>query len=230
MPRLAPEGWPFLAPGLILTALAVGGAVLVPPGGSGWVVLLWPTAGVLAVLTAFTAFFFRNPLRRHRGDEGLVLAPADGRIVHITPVDDPAGFVPSANRISIFLSVFDVHVQRSPITGRVERKEYRPGRFAMAWKEKASQDNEQATLSLAAGPHRVLVRQIAGWVARRIVTDPEEGDMVSQGSRIGLIRFGSRVDLFLPREWELTCAVGDRTQGGLTPLARLPDAGGGEPA
>jgi phosphatidylserine decarboxylase len=93
----------------------------------------------------------------------------------------------------------------------------------MAWKRKASEDNEQATLGISAGPHRVMVRQIAGWVARRIVTDPENGDLVPQGSRIGIIRFGSRVDLFLPKEWELTCRVGDRTKAGLTSLARVPE-------
>jgi len=224
---MAPEGWGFVAPALGLTGLAVVGAALSPPAPPWLPPCIWILALALAVLTGFTLYFFRDPHRNGPRGDDLVLAPADGRIVHITPVEDPSGFMPPSIRISIFLSVFDVHVQRAPVSGRVALRNYRPGRFSMAWKEKASEDNEQATLGIQAGAHRLLVRQIAGWVARRIVTDPEEGAAVSQGSRIGIIRFGSRVDLSIPRDWELTCAVGSRTKGGETIVAKIPPAAGG---
>lgn len=225
MLRMAPEGWPFVIPLLVLTALSAALGLGVSAShpllrGS----MLWG-AGVLALLAAFTVFFFRDPERRQPEGEGLVLAPADGRIVEIVELPEPDPFVGPATRISIFLSIFNVHVQRAPITGQVELKEYKPGSFAVAWAPKASEDNEQATLGIASGTHRIKVRQIAGLVARRIVTDPEEGATVSQGSRIGLIRFGSRVDLILPRDWALSCAVGDRARAGLTVLARTPTGG-----
>jgi phosphatidylserine decarboxylase len=224
MIRMAPEGWPFVLSGLGITALS-GVVSLLAPGsvpllGNAFLGL----AAVFGILTVFTVFFFRNPVRRRRDADGLVLAPADGRIVEIAEAEDAEGFLGASTRISIFLSIFNVHVQRSPITGRIGLKSYKPGGFAVAWKPKASDDNEQATLGIEGGGHRVLVRQIAGLIARRIVTDPEEGDLVPQCSRIGLIRFGSRVDLFIPREWETTCRVGDRAKGGLTALARLPRA------
>ena len=230
MLRMAPEGWSFVAPGLGLTGLAVLGATLIPSAPSWMATCLWALSLALAILTGFALYFFRDPPRSGARGDDLVLAPADGRIVHITPVEDPSGFMPPAKRISIFLSVFNVHVQRAPLSGRVALRSYRPGRFDMAWKEKASEDNEQATLGIEAGPHRILVRQIAGWVARRIVTDPKEGDPISQGSRIGLIRFGSRVDLSIPVDWELTCAVGDRLKGGETIVARIPRPAAGSEA
>ena len=229
MIRLAPEGWPFVAGSLALTGLAVGVGAFLPPSSPRLSSVLWGLSALGLVLTAFVLFFFRNPVRRRRDADGLVLSPADGRIVEITPLDDDDLLLRPANRISVFLSIFSVHIQRAPITGRVGLKSYRAGRFAMAWKSKASEDNEQATLGIADGPHRIIVRQIAGWVARRIVTDPEKGDLVPQGSRIGLIRFGSRVDLFIPQEWELSCKVGDRVKGGLTALARLPEPVDGKP-
>ncbi len=228
MLRMAPEGWPFVLPGLVLTGLMAGVGALIPATSPHLRTGLLGTAAFFGLLTAFTMFFFRNPVRRRHDGEGLVLAPADGRIIQITPAEEPSLFVHPATRVSIFLSIFSVHIQRAPITGRVELRSYEPGGYALAWKSKASEDNEQATLGITAGPHRVMVRQIAGMVARRIVTDPEKGDVVPQGSRIGIIRFGSRVDLFLPREWELTCSVGDRARGGLTALARVPRTAEGD--
>lgn len=223
MLRLAPEGWPFVTTTLVLAVLAQAGSLLAPPTSPGLEKALQASAALLGILTLFMAFFFRNPVRQRRDAEGLVLAPGDGKITQITPVEEPSFFTEPVTRISIFLSIFDVHVQRAPVTGRVALKSYEEGGFALAWKSEASEENEQATLGFTAGPHRVMVRQIAGMVARRIVTDPEEGDLVPQGSRIGIIRFGSRVDLFLPQEWELTCRVGDRARGGLTALARIPE-------
>jgi phosphatidylserine decarboxylase len=149
-------------------------------------------------------------------------------VIDVSDVDEPTFLGGAARRISIFLSVFDVHVQRAPVSGTVAYRSYRPGKYAVAWLEKASEDNEQSSLGIATPAGRVLVRQVAGLVARRIVTDPAEGERVERGARIGLIRFGSRVDLFLPAAWEVTCSVGDRARVGATVLARQPgrvDAG-----
>jgi phosphatidylserine decarboxylase len=226
MIRLAPEGWPFVVTGLILTGLLALGAWVLGRGGPGWgVTSLWAGAGALAVLSLFTLYFFRDPPRTPPEGQGLVLAPADGRIVQITQVDEPTFIEGRATRISIFLSIFNVHLQRAPVSGTVRHKVYKPGGFAVAWAEKASEENEQASLGLDHEGTRVLVRQIAGLVARRVVTDPEVGDSIQQGTRIGLIRFGSRVDLFLPTDWEVTCQKGDRAVGGETILARIPSLG-----
>jgi phosphatidylserine decarboxylase len=186
---------------------------------SSWGILI---AGVFTLLTAFVTWFFRDPVRPQPADPELVLSPADGKVLDIAEVDEGTYFKGPARRVTIFLSVFNVHVQRSPVSGRVDHKSYRPGAFAVAWAPKASEDNEQASLGIETEQGAVLVRQIAGLVARRIVTDPEEGDGVRRGDRIGIIRFGSRVDLFLPLDWPIHCSVGDVVQGGLTPLARLP--------
>jgi phosphatidylserine decarboxylase len=199
------------------------------PGGSAWETTAFSVAGVSGLLAAFVAFFFRDPVRRRRPDDELVFAPADGRVVRIEEVEEPTFMGGPATRISIFLSIFNVHVQRAPVTGRVAHKSYKPGGFAAAWNARASEENEQASLGLQAGEHRVLVRQIAGLVARRVVTDPEEGEFVPQLSRIGLIRFGSRVDLFVPPNWEIACKKGDRTKGGRTVMARIPREDGGRP-
>jgi len=220
--RIAPEGWPFIAVGLLLVIVFGGGGSLLSGGSPALARWFMAGAALMAILTAFTAYFFRDPVRHNQAGVGDVLAPADGRIVLITEVDEPEFLQGPALRISIFLSIFNVHTQKAPITGRVGLRDYKPGGFAAAWHDKASEENEQATLGIASGPHRVLIRQIAGLVARRVVTDPREGDFVGQGSRIGLIRFGSRVDLFVPLGWEITCEVGDRAVGGRSVLARIP--------
>jgi phosphatidylserine decarboxylase len=222
MIRLAPEGWPFVLPLLGLTILAPVVRFLLPNAGPFLSTGLMALTAVSGILTAFVAYFFRNPVRQRQDAQGDVLSPADGRVIQIEEVPEADLFARPATRVSIFLSIFNVHVQRAPITGRVALKLYNPGTFAAAWAPKASEENEQATLGLVSGEHRVMVRQIAGLVARRIVTDPEKGDLVPQGSRIGIIRFGSRVDLFIPQEWELTCKIGDRVKGGITTTARLP--------
>ena len=233
MIRLAPEGWPFVLTGLLSTLALAGagwwlGAHGTAPGSGGWGKGLLAGGALLAVFTLFTAYFFRNPVRIPPPGEDLVLAPGDGRILEILTVQEPTFMAGPATRISIFLSVFNVHVQRAPISGQVAHRRYQPGKYLAAWNPKASEENEQASLGIVSGPHRVLVRQIAGLVARRVVTDPMEGDSVTRGDRIGLIRFGSRVDLFLPPGWEVTCRKGDRAVGGETILARVPPVGDGE--
>jgi len=212
--RLVPEGYPFVIGTLALAAVSW---IVVTQGGGAIAV----TAAVLfSTLALFVLWFFRDPVRTAPAEGDLVVAPGEGRVIEIKEVHEPSFLRSMARRITIFLSVFDVHVQRAPVSGTVEHRDYKPGKFAVAWLEKASEDNEQASLGIATPHGRVLVRQIAGLVARRIVTDPSKGDRVERGQRIGIIRFGSRVDLFVPLDWELTCKVGDRARVGATPLAR----------
>jgi phosphatidylserine decarboxylase len=223
--RLAAEGWPFLLSGLSLAAiLAWVGWGLLSPG-----LLLRTPLQVLALvvggLAVFSAFFFRDPLRVPPGGSGLVVAPADGRVISIDEVEEPTVLGGPATRIATFLSVFDVHVQRAPASGRVVHRSYQPGRYLAAWNPRASQENEQASLGIATERDRLLVRQIAGLVARRVVTDPDEGDLLEQGERIGLIRFGSRVDVYLPIHYDVLCEKGDRVKGGSTVVARDTRAG-----
>jgi phosphatidylserine decarboxylase len=214
--KLAPEGYPFVIIALLLCAAAWWLAARI---GGPWTSGL---AVALSLLAVFVVWFFRNPDPRLPEDGRLVVAPGQGKVIDIREIEEPTFLQGTARRITIFLSIFDVHVQRSPVAGTVEHRSYKPGKYLVAWLEKASQDNEQASLGITTPQGRVLVRQIAGLVARRIVTDPVEGDSVERGQRIGLIRFGSRVDLFVPLDWEITCSVGDRAVVGVTPLARLP--------
>src|SRR5712692_7937320 len=159
---------------------------------------MWVVEVPLLVLAVWLLVFFRDPLRSGpRGDQ-VVIAPADGRIVDVRVVDEPMFLKGQATRISIFMSVFDVHVNRYPATGTVELVRYNPGRFLHAASDKASLDNEQASVGLRAARAPLLVRQIAGLIARRIVTDGAAGDRATQGERMGSIRFGSRGDVFLP--------------------------------
>ena len=186
--------------------------------GSPWV---WIPEVALFLLAVWLLIFFRDPTRTGpRGDQ-YVIAPADGKIVDVRVVDEPMYLQVPATRISIFMSVFDVHVNRYPATGTVELVRYHPGRFLHAASDKASLDNEQASVALRGARGPVLVRQIAGLIARRIVTDGAAGDRATQGARMGIIRFGSRVDVFLPVAARSTVrvAVGDRVQAGATVLA-----------
>ena len=212
--RMAPEGWPFIAAGWALTAVLVWAA-------TRWSPWWWAPATVLGVLSVWLLVFFRDPTRAGpRGDQ-YVIAPADGMIVGVAEVTEPMFLKAPARRISIFMSVFNVHVNRYPVTGRVELVDYRPGKFLHAAADKASLDNEQASIGVAGPRGRVLVRQIAGLIARRIVTDGKTGDSVAQGARLGMIRFGSRVDVFIPAASRsvVKVAPGDRVHAGATVLA-----------
>lgn len=214
--RFAREGYPFMLAGSIPAALAWAAV----PIWDAWAAV---PAGMLTVLAGFVFYFFRDPERPVPTGEGLVLAPGDGKIIDIQEMDEPSFILGRCRRITIFLSIFDVHVQRAPVSGCVTHRDYRPGEYAVAWHPKASEVNERASLGLSTQWGRVLVRQIAGLIARRIVTYPEEGEEVRRGDRIGLIRFGSRVDLFIPLAWSLSCAVGDKAVGGATVFAHVKD-------
>lgn len=216
---VAREGLPFIAVLLAATLLA---ALWARGGGWGARTTLPAT---LFVLTLFVVYFFRDPERRIPPDPDIVASPADGTVMSVAEVAGEAAgeaFMGGpATRVTIFLSIFNVHVQRAPLAGRVDAYAYRPGRYLPAWREEAGSENEQASLGLTTTEGPVVVRQVAGLVARRIVTYPREGDSVPKGERIGLIRFGSRVDLFLPAGWEVLVGPGDKVRGGETPVARI---------
>ncbi|MFC7341206.1 phosphatidylserine decarboxylase [Saccharopolyspora griseoalba] len=188
---------------------------------------LWRPAGALgAVLTAWCAWFFREPARATPAREGLAVAPADGTVSHVESAVPPPelglGDQPMT-RISAFLTIFDVHVQRIPISGKVDTLVYRPGKFLSADLDKASEENERNSAVIRGEDGtRVAVVQIAGLVARRIVCEIGEGDLVRAGNTYGLIRFGSRVDLYVPAESKILVEPGQRTIGGETALAELP--------
>ena len=150
-----------------------------------------------------------------------MIAPADGKVVQVAEVDEPAFLRSRASRVSIFMNVFDVHVNRYPVDGVVRHVSYNPGRFLNAATDKSSLENEQMSVGIEASGARVLVRQIAGLIARRIVTYSREGQAVRQGERMGIIRFGSRVDVFLPTGSEILVRPGASTIAGTTVIARL---------
>ena len=213
--KLAREGYPFVAFGLTLAGLAWFWAL-----GASAGTLQSVAAGAATALAIFVVWFFRDPEPVVPAEEDLVVAPGQGKVISIDTIDEPTFMGGPARRVSIFLSVFDVHVQRAPVSGTVRYRKYSPGTYAVAWLDKASEDNEQSSLGIEAHHGKLLMRQIAGLVARRIVTDPSEGDAVHRGRRVGLIRFGSRVDVFLPLHWDVLCAVGDRVRVGSSVLAR----------
>lgn len=213
--NFAREGRVFIA---IAVLLAVGGvAAALATGSRG----LWILGVVLILLALWVAYFFRDPERTGERDGRLVIAPADGKVVMITEVDEPAFLHGRAQRVSIFMNVFNVHVNRYPVAGTVRFVHYNPGKFLNAITEKSSLENEQMSIGLESGNVRILVRQIAGLVARRIVTYSREGEHVEQGDRMGIIRFGSRVDVFLPTSAEIVVRTGDLTTAGTTIVARL---------
>ena len=213
MIRTAPEGRWF-----ILGAWAVALVLLWVAASRGSV---WWTAGALlwTVLAVWVVAFFRDPERAWARGERLVVSPADGKVVSVVEVDEPSFFHGRAQRVSIFMNVFDCHVNRYPTDGTVAYRHYNPGEFGHAAAEKSSLSNEQSSVGLATSRGKVLVRQIAGLVARRIVTDHTVGTVVHQGERLGMIRFGSRVDLFLPIGTRLLVHVGDTTRVGVTVVA-----------
>ena len=213
---VAREGLPFILACLALTTLA---ALWARSGGWG---IRSTAPAVFLALTLFVVYFFRDPERHIPQDPLLVVSPADGKVMSVTATADEHFMGEAATRVTIFLNICNVHVQRAPLGGNVAHYDYRPGTFVAAWREEASRQNERASLGIETEAGPLLVRQIAGLVARRIATYPREGDTVSRGDRIGLIRFGSRVDLFLPPDWPVIVQPGDKVQGGETPVARVP--------
>ena len=182
---------------------------------------LWLLAFLLTIVALWVAYFFRDPERTGARGESIVIAPADGKVVLISDVDEPSFMGGRARRVSIFMNVFNVHVNRYPVSGTVRYVHYNPGKFLNAAVEKSSLENEQMSVGIETSRGRVLVRQIAGLIARRIVTYSKVGEQVQQGQRMGLIRFGSRVDVFLPVSAQLRVKIGDNTLAGSTTIAEL---------
>lgn len=201
-------GWPFIIVALVAALIA------------GWWFGRW-WALPFAVLAAFFAFFFRDPARTVPTGPGLVVSPADGRVMIVG--DPPFGGIPPGDwkLISIFLSPLDVHVNRTPVEGRVTRVEYHPGKFLPAYKTEAGTHNEWTEVWFERNGTVVVCRQIVGILARRIVTRLEVGQEVARGERFGVMKFGSRIDLFLPATAVLTVKPGDRVTGGESIVARL---------
>lgn len=207
--RIAKEGYPLIFTGAALTGFA---AV------AGWKL----ASGALGLATLAVAGFFRDPERRIPSGEGLVVAPADGKVVNVAQISGDSRFGDAATRMSIFLSPLDVHINRSPVGGRVDEVEYKPGKFIAAYKDEASEQNEQTALKIVDENQRTFgVVQIAGVVARRIVCRVKAGDVLGRGNRFGMIMFGSRTDLYLPRGCRLEICEGQRVKGGETIVGRF---------
>jgi phosphatidylserine decarboxylase len=211
----AREGYPFIGGATVIAAGAFGFALW--RHSFGW----WLAAVLLTVIALWVAYFFRDPERTGQRGERLVISPADGRVLPIVEVDEPNFVRGRAVRVSIFMNIFNVHVNRYPMEGTVRYVHYNPGRFISAHSDKASLENEQMSVGIESGSRRVLVRQIAGLIARRIVTYSRDGDHATQGSRFGLIRFGSRVDVFFPVGTRVNVRAGQIVQAGTTVLGEL---------
>jgi phosphatidylserine decarboxylase len=214
--NFAREGLAFI----IIAVLIATGAYAFALNRRSWP--LWLVAFVLTVLALWVAYFFRDPERTGQRGDQLVIAPADGKIVQIAEVDEPAFLSSRARRVSIFMNVFNVHVNRYPVSGVVRYVHYNEGKFINAAADKASLENEQSSVGIESNGRRILVRQIAGLIARRIVTYGHVGEDVRQGDRMGIIRFGSRVDVFLPLAATVRVHVGEITSAGVTVIAELP--------
>jgi len=217
----AREGRPFIAVSAFVALALVLWAAGVGDIGVGGPVA-WTVALVAVLVAGWVAYFFRDPERAGDRGDHFVLAPADGKVVLITDVDEPSFMGGRAKRVSIFMNVFSVHVNRYPVSGTVRHVLYAKGKFRNAVTPESSAENEQMSVGIDAPNGRVLVRQIAGLIARRIITYSRDGEHVRQGERMGLIRFGSRVDVFLPVEATLRVALGQQTAAGATVIAELP--------
>ena len=212
---IAREGYPFLIFSLIGVILLYAVSTM----AHGYWLIIWRTLSVIVFLFAlFTAYFFRDPDRIVPYDDTALLAPADGTIIDIREVEEPLYLKDKVKRVSIFMSPFNVHINRTPITGVIDFVHYHPGKFLSAFKEKASLDNESILVGFKAqmDSRKIAVKLIAGLIARRIVFNKKEGDALRQGDRIGMIRFGSRAELFCPLSTEIRVKIGDKVNGGLT--------------
>src|SRR5215468_3971467 len=192
--------------------MAAAGALVAWLVGPWFALPLW-------LLALFCLYFFRDPERAIPAGD-VAVSPADGKVIAIKPEG------PSITRFTIFLNVFDVHVNRSPIAGRIEKVEYKTGKFLVASKEACSTDNEQNIVTVSGDGTTVVFKQIAGLIARRIVFDKKIGDKVKTGERIGLIKFGSRMDVLFGPEWEIVARIGQRVAAGSSVIARRKDRSG----
>src|SRR5216684_3478500 len=206
------EGYSFGVPLLLL-------------GGVSFLLQWYVATAVLVFLAAFIFSFFRDPERVIPAEPGAVVSPADGRVVVVTDEENEGR---PGKRVSIFLAIWNVHVNRAPADGTITKMDYRPGKFLAAMRERASVENEQNVFTLSTDGGEMVFKQIAGLIARRVVSWKKAGERVTRGERIGLIRFGSRVDVWLPREAEILVQVGENVKGGSSVLARWQAKPGGQ--
>lgn len=212
--RIVKDVWKFVIPLLILVVILF---------------FFWKIGSLFLLgLTSFTLFFFRDPERKVPQGEDLILSPADGKVIDISEVEEENFLRSRVKVVRIFMSIFNVHVQRSPVKGKVEWIKYKPGKFKAAYTEKASEGNESNFIGIQksnkpnSNRQRIIVKQIAGSVARRICCWCKEGNNIVAGQRIGMVRFGSRADVYLPQEVEIKVKKGDRVVGGETLLGKFP--------
>ncbi|MFQ5454963.1 MAG: phosphatidylserine decarboxylase family protein [Nitrospirota bacterium] len=206
---IAKESLPFIIVGSVITI----GSIFI-----GWILI----SILFFLLTAFTAWFFRNPERQTDAEEEeIILSPADGKIIELKKIRENRFLDKDVIKVSIFMNLFNVHINRIPYTGRVEKISYNHGKFLSANREKASLENEQNAIIIDTDKGRILFIQIAGLIARRIACWIKEGDMVKRGQRFGLIKFSSRVDIFLPADMELRIKKGCKVKAGETILGVL---------
>ncbi len=219
--KLHKEGYSIIRKALILwlivTCVAIGIVAIVH--GPEWVVGV--VSGAVLCCVMFVMLFFRCPTREWVQDENTIFAPADGKIVVIEEVDEKEFFGEKKLQVSVFMSLTNIHINWFPITGKVVYFKHHHGQYRVAWHPKSSEDNERTTTVVQGIHHTVLFRQIAGFIARRIVSYAEVGAHVEQNTQCGFIKFGSRVDLFLPLDTEVLVKLGDKVVGTQTPLARL---------
>jgi len=195
------------------------GLPLLVLGGAAYLEQWTIAAIVLVCLAIFVFSFFRDPERVITAEPGAIVSPGDGRVVVVTDEEDAGR---PGKRISIFLAVWNVHVNRAPAAGVITKMEYRPGKFLAAMRERASMENEQNVFTLSTDAGEIVFKQIAGLIARRVVSWKQEGERVARGERIGLVRFGSRVDVWLPKDAEILVKLGENVKGGSSVLARWP--------
>lgn len=219
--RFAPEGYPFIVGAFLISVIAAVMLLWVirSAGGHFSVPVALAFFGFSVVLVFFMAFFFRDPDRVIPGGEGMFVSPADGKVIRIRGITDEQYIGAEATEISIFMSPLDVHINRSPCDGRVVSVRHYPGEYMAAYKDDASMKNEHIVMVLETGQGKVLVRQVAGFVARRAVCRVKEGDVLRRGERYGIIKFSSRLDIYLPNGSEIQVNPGDRVKAGETVIA-----------
>jgi phosphatidylserine decarboxylase len=215
--KFAPDGYPFILVSLLVSVIA--SVFLLWSLKSGSTLFYYsslPVACFFIVLTLFMAFFFRDPSRKVPAGEGLFVSPADGKVILIKDVHEQDYLKSDAKEISIFMSPLDVHINRAPCEGKVSLIKHTPGKFLAAYRDDSSMKNENIVMVIEGGSGKVLVRQVAGFVARRAVCRVSVGDVLARGERYGMIKFGSRLDVYLPKDAVVTVKLGERVKAGET--------------
>jgi phosphatidylserine decarboxylase len=221
--KFAPEGYPFILVSLLVSVIA--SIFLLWSLKSGSTVLYYFSLLVVCffiVLTLFMAFFFRDPARKVPSGEGLFVSPADGKVILVKDVYEQDYLKSDAKEISVFMSPLDVHINRAPCEGKVSLIKHTPGKFLAAYRDDSSMKNENIVMVIDGGSGKVLVRQVAGFLARRAVCRVSVGDVLARGERYGMIKFGSRLDVYLPKDAAVTVKLGERVKAGETVIAKRP--------